>query len=1144
VLGFKGSLDEVRLWSEVRSAAELNSRRFVELDASSNKEDLELVFPIGSRIEVVMEDGPWADQVGSGLSLEYTGVLPRELVIPQASNHPKFDGNVDPRTEYAGAEELVMRYEDGPSFRDANAYLAHDGEFLYVGLEGVRLPAGGSPLSNNFLTIFLDPDGSSPRFDGELKRIRYRLNDGSATFSRLETEPFARWVEDPQLSVDFQALRGTERQGEFTSARDVEFRIRRSVMGDFHLDGFDRLAIVHENHGGPGGTSRAPNGALGSQPATWAEMRYTPRETGSLPHVDIEGIVVNPANGDGIEGVTVRLRGLNGEYAMRETNSAGRYSFVEYVGVGDPLRVVIDVPEGGQTGIPSVRSGGDVPTSISGAEVSYAGCEGEYCSYAHVVFRVRLPLPPTTILWFTPGEVYPEAVTRKFPDGKTAAGLPFHVEIANIHDDLTFYLLKDHCPNDPTVSPSCVEGVDYFRLEATRITPADGSPSYFELRIPGPSDGAPEVPFPGSYRLAAHDTWARPANNPTQPGSWRYAANRVAVVPPPYEDLHGFPFINIADGHDLTTYRAAFPDHVCNPLYMVGAWAYAPIYLSMAEGGQCVGMVVSANRLARGRSNLRPGSPLHTVHDDVLFGNGFRNADGFMGDGSWVPFPVRPSRYDVSNPCAPEPTNIWGRIKADHAVQFSSEYIGKLLEQFDLGEHGLVINHADVLEKIRFNPLRYQLCVRDGGKGHCVQPLRVIDTVIEEGVVQPHRHNIEVWDPNWPNRTRVIEVTIEPGQPGEYFYDAFGGGPWQGNWMFVYEIDPLWEGERHIPSIDTLAAALAQFGVTSIGQLLQLVISGDAEAMVSVPGHSAGWDGSGNFSETGEATLVIPPFNWLRTEEPPLGHLPANMIHRLEFGAPEVTVHNRGESYTFHSSHEGTMFQYFVNGAEDGTSDELAYLMEGELVTGVDFEAGGAGRSVNARVALCEDGGSYPAAMTFENLPVPLGTSVGISQLGNSAGVELRNDTGSSLSPLAKVIIPTSIQGGVEPEELDVPRTEVPAGASMRMMRAGGTGFEDLFIDIDHDRDGTPEFSYVFVGGNGEMVQTSPIFETRIEVTRVGSSVRITWRELPGWSLAFSADLENWSAVASVQIEDGMAVWSNDAMPEGGFFRLQRESPF
>ncbi|MDB2673555.1 hypothetical protein N9Y81_01235 [Akkermansiaceae bacterium] len=649
---------------------------------------------------------------------------------------------------------------------------------------------------------------------------------------------------------------------------------------------------------------------------------------------------MDPASGETLEGITVRLQGLNGEYAVKETDSFGRYQFREYVGVGDPLRVVIDLPAGAQTEMPRVRSPFNAPTSVSGAEVTYAGCVSGICSYADVVFLVKLPLPATTLLLFNPGEVYPEAVTRNFPDGKTADGLAFHVEIANIHDDLTFYLLKDHCPNDPTASPSCIEGGDYFRLEATRMTPDDGSPSYFEVRIPGPSDGAPEMPFPGSYRLAAHDTWSRPANNPTRPASWRYASERVAVVPPPYEDLHGLPFVNIADGHDIDSYRAAFPDHVCNPLYMVGAWAYAPIYLSLTGGGECVGMVVAANRLARGRFNLRSGSSLNALHGEVKFGNSFRHTDGVMGDGTRIPLPVLPARFDVSNPCAPQPTNIWGKVKADHGVQYSSEYIGKMLEQFDLGGHGLVINHADALEKIRFNPLRYQLCVREGDKGHCVQPLRVIDTVIEDGVIQPHRHNIEVWDPNWPNRTRIIEITIEPGQPGEYFYDAFGGGPWQGNWMFVYEIDSIWEGDRHIPSIDTLAGALSQFGVTSIGQFLQLVVSGDAETMVSVPGHSAGWDGAGNFSETGEATIVVPAYNWLRTEEPPLGHPPANMIHRLEFGAPEVTVHNRGENYNFHSSHEGTMFQYFVNGAEDGTEDSLEYLMAGELVTGLDFHAG------------------------------------------------------------------------------------------------------------------------------------------------------------------------------------------------------------
>lgn len=237
------------------------------------------------------------------------------------------------------------------------------------------------------------------------------------------------------------------------------------------------------------------------------------------------------------------------------------------------------------------------------------------------------------------------------------------------------------------------------------------------------------------------------------------------------------------------------------------------------------------------------------------------------------------------------------------------------------------------------------------------------------------------------------------------------------------------------------------------------------------------------------------------------------------------------------------MYQYFVNGAEAGTADEIEYLMAGELVTGADFQAGGAGRTVDASVALCEHGESYPAAMTFESLSVTLGTSVGILQLGNAVGVEFCNDTGNAISPVTRVTIPTSIEGGTEPEELDVPRTEVPAGGSMRMMRAGGPTFDNLLVDIDHDRDGVPECSYVFIGEDGELVQTSPIFEPELEVTWVGAFVQVSWRNLPGWSLAFSADIEDWSPVEGVQVEDGLVSWSSDDFAQGGFFRLERESP-
>ena len=451
-----------------------------------------------------------------------------------------------------------------------------------------------------------------------------------------------------------------------------------------------------------------------------------------------------------------------------------------------------------------------------------------------------------------------------------------------------------------------------------------------------------------------------------------------------------------------------------------------------------------------------------------------------------------------------------------------------MLEQFDFGEHGMVINHADALDRIRTNPRLYQICVRDGDRGHCVQPLEVIDTVWEGGVIQPNRRDIVVWDPNWPNETRVIEITIEPGQPGQYYYDAFTADPWEGNWLLVFEIDPIWESGRHVPSIDTLGVALAQFGVNSLGEFLQLIVS-------------AGWDGSGNFSESGEATLTIPQFNWLRDEPPPLGHLPATLLHRMEFGIPEVTVHNRGSSYKVHSSHEGTMFQYFVDGAQEGTSDDLEFLGSGENVNGLAFQAGGSGRVVEARVALCRNGSSYPAALSFGGLSVPLNTGLTVAELPGALGVELRNDTGQPLSPITKVTVPTATQGGAEPEVLDVPRTDVPAGASMRVVSAGNLNFENMFVDIDHDRDGVPEVSYVYIGETGEFLQTTPGVGPQLDVSKQDDTVTVIWKDLPGWELAFSGDLTDWSRLSSIQVQNGLATWSGQGVPEGGFFRLERD---
>ena len=1150
VARFRGSLDEVRLWSGARPASQIAGNRFRELDAASGESNLEFVSPAGDGREVVSGPGVSGYVVrepgATAPVLQRTGMLPMDLVVPQAAVPPKLDGNVDPTGEYAGAEEMVLRYSDGPVFADARAYLVHDKEFLYVGIEGARLPTGGSPSADNVLEVFFDPAGSTTTFNGELGRGQLFLQDSLSAYAKVGQ----RFIENPitggqttinvweagdPTSLEYLSFQGSERLNELTTVRDVEFRFHRSLLSDLHLDAFDRLAVRHADHGGPGTTSWAPEGAGETQPVTWAKVHYTPIRGDSLPVVWLSGTVESTASGEGLSDMTVELSGNTSVIATTTTNASGRYSFSSVtVGVGETLRLRVVLPEGAEAGTPVVSAPGTSPSVVGSAEVIFPGCTTGLCTYAPVAFQVTMPLPATELGAYSPGRIYPPVVTRRGPTLKTTGTIPIQLDVANAHDDLTFYLLMDHCPNDPTASALCEEGVDYFRLDAIRVEP-EGLPPYYELRIPDPAGGAPEVPYPRAYRLAAHDTWARPANNPTSPASWRYATGTVLVTAPPYELLHGFPFINIGDGHDFDDYRAAFYDQICNPLFMVGAWAYAPIYLETLGGGECVGMVATASRFARGKFDTGPGSSLHTEHGEVLFGNGFP----VTGDRQ----PVLPARFDVSNPCSPKPLNIWGKIRANHGVQLSSEFIGQRLAQFELGEHGLVIDHADALDKIRSRPLDFQLCFRDGDKGHCVQPLRVIDTVRDEsGTILPNRHDIEVWDPNYPGTIRTMELTIEPGQPGQYFYDGFSPA-WSGNWVFVFEIDEVWDGERHVPSVDTLGVALAQFGVDSLAALLQLIVSGEAEPMVSSAGGAVGWDGAGNFSETGSSTLALPQFNWIPNDTPPLGHYPATIVHRLDAGTPTVTMHNRGESYKVHSSHLGTMFQLFVDGGLAGTDDTVGFATPNGKVEGISFAAGSGGRSVAGRIALCRDGASYPAALGFDALPVPNGQSLAMRQLPGASGVELFNETGAAMQPVWRLAQPTATNGGSGPEETELPRVDVPAGASMTVRSVGGLDFENLALDVDLNRDGLPEFSAVYIGATGQFVQMTPGSGPELDVTVANGVVMVSWQEIPGWDLAVSQDLVAWSRVNGVVVQNGIATWSGQGMAEHCFFRLERWDP-
>jgi len=314
---FEGRLDEVRLWSQARNGSQITAGLYAELRDIAN---LEGVWPRGDGREVV--HNTLGTEVVSLPPLLRNGILPRELVVPRSPTVPTFDGNVDISQEYAGAEEVVIRYDHGPNFADATAYLVHRGNYLYVGVRGARLPSSGGSSPDNVVTAYIDSEGETTSLNSNLKQGRVFLQDGLTGYSQVETRSmgtppfvftFTGWFASTPSATTFGAMQGTSRLTEFGEL-DMEFRFNRSLLGEFADGELDRFALSHTNNGGPNGDRWAPEGGDGNAPATWTEMRYSSLTGTDLPRVLFTGEVRNPLTNDPVPGVVVNLRGFGVQY--------------------------------------------------------------------------------------------------------------------------------------------------------------------------------------------------------------------------------------------------------------------------------------------------------------------------------------------------------------------------------------------------------------------------------------------------------------------------------------------------------------------------------------------------------------------------------------------------------------------------------------------------------------------------------------------------------------------------------------------------------------------------------------------------------------------------------------------------------------
>ncbi|MEM7233205.1 MAG: LamG-like jellyroll fold domain-containing protein, partial [Planctomycetota bacterium] len=252
---FLGAIDELRIWSQVRTPAQIADGRFEEI---RDREGLRVAIADGGDDEVVAG----ANGIVSGSPVTQTeGVLPSTLSVPRARVVPTLDGHVA-ASEYEGGDELVVVHHSGSAPRDPVARFIYDDQYLWVGVEPAW-PGDGAEFSRD-LILFFDPD---PQQSADELAVLVREN-GDVFQMRSVADGGFVFCQDVEGCPSFDLFLGTNGADRWS----VEFRVARELLGE----GDFALAVGAPIIGDPKKPlAITPGDAQLDDPSTWARAEFS-----------------------------------------------------------------------------------------------------------------------------------------------------------------------------------------------------------------------------------------------------------------------------------------------------------------------------------------------------------------------------------------------------------------------------------------------------------------------------------------------------------------------------------------------------------------------------------------------------------------------------------------------------------------------------------------------------------------------------------------------------------------------------------------------------------------------------------------------------------------------------------------------------
>jgi hypothetical protein len=935
---FEGELDEIRLWSVARSESEIREGLYREV---RNQPELAAVFPRGGRLEeisgLVGSGGPPTEQI--------LGMLPRDLVVPRSPVAPIADGGINLGAEYAGADQLVIRYPDLPAVSDNVAYFIRTDDNLFVAFS-LNGRAGFSP--NTSLSLFIDTTNGRPALaefpqiqikvpiDGDTNHTSLLSGDGLGGYFACLTPPNlgpSQPCTPRSLWQATQVLCGDD----VNQSACVEFRVSRTLLGSFN--DFDGVAIGISNLTGTSDSIFTPEEALPAEPTQWVTMTYGDGSA-TLPRVRWNGrIFASPTKTSPPLANHSMFLFANDIAHSTRSDSTGRFRFDVPMPAGQTIRGQPGTVSFALQGRPLVCTNclpNDIePLSVFTNGVLYPalpiGTTG-VVQLASADFFLQPPPGIAAITGASPLNPQCGAVVRQGEPG--GPGERVTLSGTNLHGSMEFFLapVSPSFPNSPaawTLLPAAVKSIaadgKSVEVEAPFV------PETVQLELNGPFVLSFDAQT--AWRWVAHDTLFRP-------GRIEYSTvGDFRIQRPPYPITHGFRFDNQGASGRLNEFLACYgqnayigecPACVPDPLYW-GIWFPVYDYWMEESGGSCVGMASTAVQLF---NDIR--QPVD-FDPDAFFANGILDP-GFPGD-------YDTSNFGGRNNRPPKPKDVWAVIRANHGAQTSLEYLTLGLAQSKSA------TSLSGFPTARLNEMRgrlgaYTICMQraDGG-GHCVTPYRIEDNFTNNA----NHSRIWVYDnekpcepPDSASSSCVTGAFIDFDLSADKF--TFGGET--GDGIFAIPVE-TYSGRRTAP-----IALLGAIGpVFEIPQLL-MFIAGGADAHYSSPQGEWGWRPDGQFVDNLPGLRAMVPLGSAtnRTHSIPVFLQPSDASAYTNLSV-QMNVRSSRSSF-FHVSDNGISLQMESTQGSPGHANQIRLGTRANRLSSFRYIPHGADTNFTTRVGM------------------------------------------------------------------------------------------------------------------------------------------------------------------------------------------------